>query len=250
MSDLVETVGEDAAQHYRRKLDEAGTLRVRAGELMNAFGFTDMTRETRESVADMLWEAELRTEPPLGSSRIRRRSKLKLVPANAGLVETRYAINPVGTAMAVVGGLLFALASFLPLDEPGGAFARVQSNSLIQHSEWWLLVVGAAIVVVALRSYTSGQRKQATSVAPAFMARPCRPHSGTARCRWTARPKGEGLSRSTAGTARHTGLCRTADWRGAVSTLARRGPCTRHDHRARRQDRRRGARRQHPAHTP
>jgi ribosomal protein L32 len=164
MGDLVETVGEDAAQHFRRKLDEAGTLRVRAGELMSAFGFTDMAPETRESVADMLWEAGLRTEPSLGSSRIRRRSKLKLMPANAGLVETRYAINPVGTVMAVVGGLLFALASFLPLDEPGGAFARVQSNSLIQHSEWWLLIVGAAIVVVALRSYTSGQRKQATSV--------------------------------------------------------------------------------------
>jgi hypothetical protein len=174
-------IGEDAAEHYRRRVDEAGALRVRAGELMSAFGFTDLAHETRESVADMLWDVGLRAEPSLGSARIGTRSKLKLVPVDAAQVsaalveqqtpgkcgalpEPRYAISPVGVGMAVVVGLLLALASFLPLDEPGGAFARVQSNTLIQHSEWWLLAGGAAIIVVALRSYTSGQRKQTSSI--------------------------------------------------------------------------------------
>jgi len=64
--------------------------------------------------------------------------------------ETRYAINPVGVGVAVLGGALLALASFLPLDESNSPFARVQSNTLIQHGGWWFILAGALVALAAV----------------------------------------------------------------------------------------------------
>lgn len=72
--------------------------------------------------------------------------------------DTGYAINLVGVGIAAVGGLLLALASFLPLDELGGQFAYVRSNTLIQHGEWWLLIGAVAIIAAAYRSYSTTKR--------------------------------------------------------------------------------------------
>jgi ribosomal protein L32 len=69
-----------------------------------------------------------------------------------------YVVNPVGAGLAVLGGALLALATFLPLDEPSGLLARVQSNTLIQHEGWWLLLAGAAIAAAGVSSY-SGKRR-------------------------------------------------------------------------------------------
>jgi len=61
-----------------------------------------------------------------------------------------YAVNPVGVGLAVVGGAMLALASFLPLDEPSSPFARVQGNTLIQQGGWWFILAGAAIALAAV----------------------------------------------------------------------------------------------------
>jgi hypothetical protein len=83
---------------------------------------------------------------------------------DADIEEGSYAINPSWTAVAVLGGVLLAVASFLPLDEPGRSLGGVRSNTLVQHGEWWLLIGGAVVVAAALRSYTDGRREEATSV--------------------------------------------------------------------------------------
>lgn len=175
-------IAAEAAADFKRQVEQAGTVRVQVGDLLAAFGLTGTEQETRESAADALWEAGVRTEPSLSGARIDAGTKIKLAlvdaaqadaamawqqtPAGkrAALPEPRHAVSPVVAGTAAVGGALLALASFLPLDEPSGALARVQSNTLIQHGEWWLLLVGAAIAIAALRAYTTGKRSEATSV--------------------------------------------------------------------------------------
>lgn len=175
-------IAAEAAEHFKRQVEQAGTARVQAGDLLSAFGLTALEQGARESVADALWEAGLRAEPSLSSARIDASTKIKLALVDAAQVdaamawqqtpaakrsalsEVRYAVNPVAVGTAAIGGLLLALASFLPLDEPSGAFARVQSNTLIQHGEWWLLLGGVAIVLAALRAYSTGKRGEATTV--------------------------------------------------------------------------------------
>jgi len=61
----------------------------------------------------------------------------------------RYTVNPVGIGLAVLGGVLLAISTFLPLDEPESALARIQDNTLIQHEGWTLIVLGAVIVLAA-----------------------------------------------------------------------------------------------------
>jgi hypothetical protein len=172
----------EAAEDFKRQVEQTGVVRMQAGDLMAAFGLTGMDQEARESVADALWEAGVRTEPSLASERINASTKIKLALVDAAQVnaamawrqaptgkrgvrpEARYAISPVAAGTATVGGGLLALALFLPLDQPSGAFARVQSNTLIQHGYWWMLVGAAAIVLAALRAHTTGKRSETTSV--------------------------------------------------------------------------------------
>jgi hypothetical protein len=180
--DEAESIAAEAAEDFKRQVEQAGTVRMAASDLMAAFGLTDMGQESRESVADALWEAGVCAEPSLAGERIDASTKIKLAPVNpaqvsaavawrqapagkrATLPEARYAISPVAAGTAAVGGVLLALASFLPLDQPSGAFARVQSNTLIQHGYWWVLIGAAAIVLAALRAFTTGKRSETTSV--------------------------------------------------------------------------------------
>lgn len=180
--DEAESIAAEAADDYKRRIEQAGTVRVQAGDLMEAFGLASMEQEARESVADALWEAGVRTEPSLAGAEMNAGTKIKLALVDAAQVnaamawrqtpagkraarpEARYAIGPVAAGTAAVGGVLLALASFLPLDQPSGAFARVQSNTLIQHGYWWVLIGGVAILLAALRAYTTGKRSETTSV--------------------------------------------------------------------------------------
>jgi hypothetical protein len=73
-------LGEQAAASYRRRVDEEGAVSVRAGELLASFGHAEGTLVARESVADFLWEAGLRTDPPLATTRLGARSNVKLLP--------------------------------------------------------------------------------------------------------------------------------------------------------------------------
>ncbi len=95
--------------------------------------------------------------------RDRRRRAIEAEQADEA-VEASYEISAGGASIAAAGGLALALASFLPLDQTGGQFAGVQSNTLIQHGEWWLLIGGVAIVLAALRAFTTGKRSETTSV--------------------------------------------------------------------------------------
>lgn len=180
--DEAESIAAEAAEDYKRQVAQAGTVRVQAGDLLSAFGLTGMEQEARESMADALWEAGVCTEPSLAGVGIDASTKIKLAlvdtaQVNAAMAwrqtpagkraarpETQYAVSPVAAGTAAVGGALLALASFLSLDQPSGAFARVQSNTLIQHGYWWVLIGGAAIVLAALRAYTTGKRNETTSV--------------------------------------------------------------------------------------
>ncbi|MGA8364511.1 MAG: zinc ribbon domain-containing protein [Solirubrobacteraceae bacterium] len=175
-------IAAEAAEDFKRQVQQARTVRVRADDLMAAFGLATLEQDARESVADALWEAGVCAEPSLAGAGIDAGTKIKLAPVNATQVnaamawrqtpagkrsarpEARYAISPVAAGTAAVGGVLLALASFLPLDQPSGAFARVQSNTLIQHGYWWVLIGAAVIVLAALRAYTTGKRSETTSV--------------------------------------------------------------------------------------
>jgi hypothetical protein len=175
-------IAAEAAEDFKRQVEQAGTVRVQADDLMAAFGLTGMGQEARESAADALWEAGVRAEPSLASARIDASTKIKLARVDAAQVdaaaawrqtpagkhsarpEARYAISPIAAGTAAVGGVLLALASFLPLDQPSGAFERVQSNTLIQHGYWWVLIGAAAVVLAALRAHTTGKRGETTSV--------------------------------------------------------------------------------------
>jgi hypothetical protein len=54
--------------------------------------------------------------------------------------------NPLGLGLVVIGALAMAIAAFLPLDEPTGAFSTVRDNTLVQHGGWAL--IGLAVGVV------------------------------------------------------------------------------------------------------
>jgi hypothetical protein len=67
--------------------------------------------------------------------------------------------NPLGLGLLIVGALATAIAAFLPLDEPTGAFHRVEDNTLIQHGGWMLIVFALAIAVSGYR-VSQGKRRQ------------------------------------------------------------------------------------------
>jgi ribosomal protein S27E len=55
--------------------------------------------------------------------------------------------NPLALGLVLIGALTMAIATFLPLDEPTGAFRMVQSNTLIQHGGWE--IIGLAVGIAA-----------------------------------------------------------------------------------------------------
>ena len=112
MSDEDALIAAEAAEDYKRQVERAGTVRVRAGDLMAAFGLVGMGQEARESVADALWEAGVCAEPSLAGAGIDVGTKIKLAPVDTAQVnaavawrrtpagkraaspEVRYAIGP------------------------------------------------------------------------------------------------------------------------------------------------------------
>jgi Uncharacterised protein family UPF0547 len=152
---------EALAWRYRRMADEGQLVETTPAALVRSFGYADDTQEARETVADMLWEAGLWTRPSLSETSAltklqiaRVDDRLQTQPENRG----SYATNPIGVVTTVVGGLLLALSVFLPLDQPGTMFRNVQSNTLIQHEGWLLLIVAVILIAMTLRSYLSGRR--------------------------------------------------------------------------------------------
>lgn len=134
-----------------------------AGVLIGSFGFSDLTQEARESVAERLWEAGLLTKPSLEAGTVAPASVLKIVDRGQVAksvdqhdVATRFAISPAGLALACIGALAMAIAGFLPLDEPG-QFAYVQQNALIHHGGWAFLLLGAGIAIDAYRQFSNGR---------------------------------------------------------------------------------------------
>lgn len=59
--------------------------------------------------------------------------------------------NPFGLGLLIVGALAVAIAAFLPLDEPTGAFRMVEDNTLIQHGGWLLIVFAVGIAAAGFR---------------------------------------------------------------------------------------------------
>jgi len=99
------------------------------------------------------------------------------------------------------------------------------------------------------RNPARGRRRRLPAVARRRSWLDCADHISalTARFCRQARRGGVGLPRPAACAARHAHVRRPADRRGAIPALARRGLGAWHDHRPRRQDRRWGADREHPA---
>lgn len=166
--------GESPVERYRGMIERDGSVRVGAGELVSEFGQQDMSLESREVVADELWEAGLTTQPPLAGASVKAATNVTVLPVDVERVsvavaaeakrKARYKVSPVGAGIAALGGVLLAAAAFMPLDEPGGIYRGVQSNSLIQHGEWWLLLLGAIIAIAAVRGLASNERGQASGV--------------------------------------------------------------------------------------
>ena len=69
--------------------------------------------------------------------------------------------NPVGLGLVIVGAIAMAVAAFLPLAEPTGAFRLVRENTLIQHGGWMLIAVAVGI---AASGFWASQGKAAELV--------------------------------------------------------------------------------------
>jgi hypothetical protein len=78
--DEAESIAAEAAEDFKRQVEQAGTVRMAASDLMAAFGLTDMGQESRESVADALWEAGVCAEPSLAGERIDTSTKISRLP--------------------------------------------------------------------------------------------------------------------------------------------------------------------------
>ena len=70
----------------------------------------------------------------------------------------RYAVNPIGVALVVVGAAAMAIAVFLPYLESTGIFSSVKENTLIQQEGWPFLLFAVAAALSALRNYGAGRR--------------------------------------------------------------------------------------------
>jgi hypothetical protein len=57
-----------------------------------------------------------------------------------------------------------AIAAFLPLDEPTGAFRMVQANTLIQHGGWILIALALGIAESGYRVNRSGTARRVPAV--------------------------------------------------------------------------------------
>jgi hypothetical protein len=86
------------------------------------------------------------------------------VPEETPATTESYDISPVGAALTFAGGVALAVSTLLPLDEPSGTFATVQSNTLIQHGGWFLIAPGGAGAIAAYENYHNHRRSWAAII--------------------------------------------------------------------------------------
>lgn len=72
--------------------------------------------------------------------------------------------NLAGAIIASLGGIIVAIAPFLPLVEPTTVLTAVRGNTLVQSGEWQFVVFGAGVVLAAIAYYTEAKRRYAWSV--------------------------------------------------------------------------------------
>jgi hypothetical protein len=80
-----------------------------------------------------------------------RRPRYSAVPNSVGTVSRVASDNPLGLGLIVVGAAAMAIAEFLPLVEPTGAFRTVEHNTLIQHHGLWLIALAFGIAASGYR---------------------------------------------------------------------------------------------------
>jgi predicted Zn finger-like uncharacterized protein len=61
--------------------------------------------------------------------------------------------NPYGFGLILVGAVMVAVSTFLPLVEPTGLLRFVQQNTLIQHGGWFYLVGAVGLAGAAFRGF-------------------------------------------------------------------------------------------------
>lgn len=71
--------------------------------------------------------------------------------------------NPLGLGLVIVGAAALAIAAFLPVVEPTGAFRMVEDNTLIQHGGWMLVALALGI---AASGYWVSQGRRTARWAP------------------------------------------------------------------------------------
>ena len=59
--------------------------------------------------------------------------------------------NPFGLGLIIVGAVIMAISTFLPLVEPTGTFRMVEHNTLIQRGGWLLIALALGVAVSGYR---------------------------------------------------------------------------------------------------
>lgn len=72
--------------------------------------------------------------------------------------------NPLALGLVLVGAAALAISMFLPFVQPVSALRTVESNTLIQHGGWWLLVAALGIAASGYRVSRTGTKERWTPV--------------------------------------------------------------------------------------
>jgi hypothetical protein len=72
--------------------------------------------------------------------------------------------SSLGLALVLVGAAVMVNSTFLPFNEPVGAFGRVSQNTMIQDGNWWSVIATAALI--AFGGYRAARRNGAGWVVP------------------------------------------------------------------------------------
>ena len=76
----------------------------------------------------------------------------------------RYAIDPVGIGLALVGAVALLLGVFLPRVE-ASTFGRIQENTLIQSGDgYWFIIAAVGTAAATYRAWQTGRRSWAVIV--------------------------------------------------------------------------------------
>lgn len=72
--------------------------------------------------------------------------------------------NPLGLGLVLVGAAALSISTFLPFVQPVSALRTVESNTLIQHGGWVLVVLALGIAASGYRVSRSGTKERWTPV--------------------------------------------------------------------------------------